>query len=44
VAEVTTLYRDGTDQVSLLQRAVRVEALPENWRAHFQQQMAQLQH
>jgi MOSC domain-containing protein YiiM len=43
VADVATLYRDGSDQVSLLRRAVQVEALPENWREHFQQQIAQLQ-
>jgi MOSC domain-containing protein YiiM len=43
VAEVARLYRDGTDQISLLQRAVQVEALPENWREHFQHRLAQLQ-
>src|SRR4029450_11040560 len=43
VAEVANLYRDGTDQVRLLQRVVQVEALPENWRNHFQQQIDQLQ-
>jgi MOSC domain-containing protein YiiM len=43
VAEVANLYRDGTDQVRLLQRVVQVEALPENWRDHFQQQIDQLQ-
>jgi MOSC domain-containing protein YiiM len=43
VADLATLYRDGSDQVSLLRRAVQVEALPENWREHFQQQIAQLQ-
>ena len=43
VADVANLYRDGTDQISLLQRAVQVEALPENWRDHFQQQIEQLQ-
>jgi MOSC domain-containing protein YiiM len=43
VADVATLYRDGSDQVSLLRRAVQVEALPEDWREHFQQQIAQLQ-
>jgi MOSC domain-containing protein YiiM len=43
VADVATLYRDGSDQVSLLRRAVQVEALPENWRDHFRQQIAQLQ-
>jgi MOSC domain-containing protein YiiM len=43
VAEVGTLYRDGSDQVCLLRRAVQVEALPESWRDHFQQQLTQLQ-
>jgi MOSC domain-containing protein YiiM len=43
VADVANLYRDGTDQVRLLQRVVQVEALPENWRDHFQQQIDQLQ-
>jgi MOSC domain-containing protein YiiM len=44
VADVANLYRDGPDQVRLLQRVVQVEALPENWRDHFQQQIDQLQH
>jgi MOSC domain-containing protein YiiM len=44
VEDVANLYRDGPDQVSLLQRVVQVEALPENWRDHFQQQIDQLQH
>jgi MOSC domain-containing protein YiiM len=43
VADVAKLYRDGTDEVTLLQRAVQVEALPENWRKHFQQQIEQLE-
>jgi MOSC domain-containing protein YiiM len=43
VADVAKLYRDGTDEVTLLQRAVQVEALPENWRERFQQQIEQLQ-
>ncbi len=43
VADVANIYRDGTDNVGLLQRAVQVEALPENWRDHFQQQIEQLQ-
>jgi MOSC domain-containing protein YiiM len=42
VADIAKLYRDGTDEVTLLQRAVQVEALPENWREHFQQQIEQL--
>ena len=43
VADVAHIYRDGTDDAGLLQRAVRVEALPDNWRDHFQQQIEQLQ-
>jgi MOSC domain-containing protein YiiM len=43
VADVSRLYRDESDDLSLLQRAVRVEALSESWRHHFQQQMEQLQ-
>jgi MOSC domain-containing protein YiiM len=42
VADVAKLYRDGTGEVTLLQRAVQVEALPENWREHFQQRIEQL--
>jgi MOSC domain-containing protein YiiM len=42
VADIAQLYRDGTDEVTLLQRAVQVEALPENWREHFQQRIEQL--
>ena len=44
VADVTKLYRDGGDEIGLYQRAVQVEALSEGWRAHFQQQIDQLQH
>ena len=43
VADVANIYRDGTDKLGLLQRVVQVEALPENWRDHFQQQLDQLQ-
>ena len=43
VADVANIYRDGTDNVGVLQRAVQVEALPENWRDRFQQQIEQLQ-
>ena len=43
VADVANIYRDGTDKLGLLQRVVQVEALPENWRDHFQQQIEQLQ-
>jgi MOSC domain-containing protein YiiM len=43
VADVVKLYRDGAGALSLYQRAVQVEALSEGWRAHFQQQIEQLQ-
>jgi MOSC domain-containing protein YiiM len=43
VADVSRLYRDESDDLSLLQRAVRVEALSESWRHHFQQQIERLQ-
>jgi MOSC domain-containing protein YiiM len=43
VADVIKLYRDGGDELSLYRRAVQVEALSEGWRAHFQQQIDQLQ-
>jgi MOSC domain-containing protein YiiM len=43
VSDVAMLYRDGTDNAGLLQRAVRVEALSEHWREHFRQQIEQRQ-
>jgi MOSC domain-containing protein YiiM len=43
VAELTKVYRDGTAEVSLLQRAVQVTALPESWRERFQHQIDHLQ-
>jgi MOSC domain-containing protein YiiM len=43
VADLTKVYRDGTEEVSLLQRAVQVTALPESWRKRFQHQIEQLQ-
>jgi MOSC domain-containing protein YiiM len=43
VADVANIYRDRTDKLGLLLRAVQVEALPETWRDHFQQRIDQLQ-
>jgi MOSC domain-containing protein YiiM len=43
VADVARLSRNESDDLSLLQRAVQVEALSESWREHFQQQIEQLQ-
>jgi MOSC domain-containing protein YiiM len=42
VSEVTRLYiakRYGQDEVSSIQRASRVKALPESWKAYFQQRL-----
>ena len=45
VADVTGLYAHGSaSDPELLRRAVRVAALPEKWRAHFQQQIEKLDH
>ena len=43
VADIARLYTRTSNDRDLLQRAVRVEALPENWRARFQQQIEQIQ-
>jgi MOSC domain-containing protein YiiM len=42
VADVASLYHDGTGKLGLLQRAVQVEGLPETWREHFLRRIAQL--
>jgi MOSC domain-containing protein YiiM len=42
VADVAHLYTGQSDDGNLLQRAVRVEALCENWRDRFQRQLEQL--
>jgi MOSC domain-containing protein YiiM len=39
VADVAHLYQGTSDDRDLLQRAVRVNALPEHWRERFQQQI-----
>ena len=44
VADVTGLYAQRESDPELLRRAVRVAALPEKWRAHFQQQIEKLDH
>ncbi len=45
VADVTGLYaHSSASDPELLRRAVRVAALPEKWRAHFQQQIEKLDH
>jgi MOSC domain-containing protein YiiM len=39
VADITRLYARETDDLELLQRTVRVQALPGGWRDYFQQQI-----
>jgi MOSC domain-containing protein YiiM len=43
VRDITRLYARDKGNVSLLRRAIEVEALPESWRSHFQNQLNRLQ-
>jgi MOSC domain-containing protein YiiM len=40
VADITRLYVDGGEDIEGLQRAVRVEALPQDWRDYFRERLA----
>lgn len=42
IAEITRLYLDGKDDVEALNRALHVDALPDNWKTHFQHQLEKL--
>ncbi len=42
VADVTRLYLDDKDDLETLQRALRVDALPESWKNHFERQLENL--
>jgi hypothetical protein len=42
IADITRLYACQTDDLELLHRAVKVEALPIDWRDYFQQQIKKL--
>ncbi|MBC1220300.1 MOSC domain-containing protein [Nostoc sp. UCD121] len=42
IADITRLYARERDDLELLHRAVKVEALPINWRDYFQQQIKKL--
>lgn len=44
VADVTRLYAFEKDDLKLLQRVVKVEALSESWRDYFQRQIEKLTH
>jgi MOSC domain-containing protein YiiM len=40
VADITRLYVDGGEDIEGLQRAVQVEALPQDWREYFRERLA----
>lgn len=42
VAGVTRLYLQGKDDLAALQKAIKVEALPPSWKAHFERQLEKL--
>lgn len=42
VSDIVRLYSDGRDDAETMRRALDVEALPESWRNHFQQQLDKL--
>jgi MOSC domain-containing protein YiiM len=42
VAGVTRLYLDGQDDLEGLQRALRVDTLPESWKTYFENQLEKL--
>lgn len=42
VAGVTQLYLDGGKDLEALQRALRVNALPDSWRVHFERKLGKL--
>ena len=42
VKDIVRLYVDDKEDVETMRRAIRIKALPEGWRDHFLQQIAQL--
>ncbi|MGA9844287.1 MAG: 3-alpha domain-containing protein [Nitrososphaeraceae archaeon] len=42
VKDIVRLYVDDKEDVETMRRAIRIKALPEGWRDHFRQQIAQL--
>jgi len=42
VADITRLYAFEKNDLQTLRRALQVEALPQSWRDHFQQQLAKV--
>lgn len=41
VKDIVRLYLDDKQDIETMQRAMRIKALPEGWRYHFNQQMEQ---
>jgi MOSC domain-containing protein YiiM len=41
VKDIVRLYVDDKQDIKTMQRAIRIKALPEGWRYHFNQQMEQ---
>jgi len=44
IADITRLYAFEKDDLETLRRAVKLEALSESWREHFQKQIQKLEH
>jgi MOSC domain-containing protein YiiM len=44
IADITRLYAFEKDDLETLRRAVKLEALSESWREHFQRQIQKLEH
>ena len=42
VADVTHLYLDGRDDLKMLELALKVDALPDSWKTHFEKQVEKL--
>jgi MOSC domain-containing protein YiiM len=42
VQEITRLYLEGKNDVEALNRALQVNALPDSWKAHFEDQLEKL--
>jgi MOSC domain-containing protein YiiM len=42
VQEITRLYLEGKNDVEALNRALQVNALPESWKAHFEDQLEKI--
>jgi MOSC domain-containing protein YiiM len=42
VKDIVRLYVDDRADIETMQRTVRIKVLPEGWREHFRQQIAQL--